>query len=102
MSPAAIWLEDRDTQLSADVPEVLITLVRVTVCGEAELSWTVSLSVILILLTISPYSLLSISASAVAVDPSGLVGASIVTDGCVVYPLPPVYPLLKYNSTVTT
>ena len=75
-----------DTQLLAVDPDVLTTLVILTVfaLGE-ELSSNVSVSSILILLTILPYNLLSRKASAVACVPAPG-GAAMVIVGCVVYP----------------
>ena len=61
ISDAAIWLDDRDTQLLALNEEVLITLLMLTVFAlGVELSLIVSVSSILILLTMLPYNLLSI------------------------------------------
>ena len=55
MSDAAIWLEDRDTQLALSNEDVFTTLLMLTVTGVGVvLSWKVSVSSILILLTISP------------------------------------------------
>ena len=73
-----------DTQLAISNEDVLTVLVRLTVFGDGDvLSWIVSVSSILILLTISPYNLLSNNALPCAcVPPPG--GASNVIVGCVV------------------
>ena len=102
MSDAAIWLEDRDTQLLALNEEVLTTRLMLTVFAVGvALSSNVSVSSILILLTISPYSLLSIRALPCACVPAPG-GAENVTVGAVVYPLPPLNPLKSMIVTVTT
>ena len=101
MSDAAIWFEDRDTQLLLLLEEVLTTLVRVTVTAGISLLSIVSVSAIAILLTISPYNLLSIRATACACVPDPA-GAAMVTVGAEVYPLPPLNPLNTMMSTVTT
>ena len=90
ISDAAIWLDDRDTQLLTLNEDVLIVLLILTVFAlGVELSSTVSVSSILILLTILPYNLLSIKGLPCACVPAPG-GAENVTVGCVVYPLPPV------------
>jgi hypothetical protein len=102
MSDAAIWLEDRDTQLELVKEEVLTTLLMLTVFAVGDvLSSNVSVSSILILLTISPYSLLSIRVLPTACVPAPT-GAANVTVGAVVYPLPPLNPLKSTIVTVTT
>ena len=80
ISDAAIWFEDRETQLLALVDDVLTTLLMLTVFVGEALSSNVSVSSILILLTISPYNLLSIKAVAVACVPAPG-GAEIVITG---------------------
>ena len=55
ISDAAIWLDDRDTQLLLSNDDVLITLLRLTVFALGDvLSSIVSVSSILILLTMLP------------------------------------------------
>ena len=55
ISDAAIWLDDRDTQLLLSNDDVLITLARLTVFAlGVVLSSIVSVSSILMLLTILP------------------------------------------------
>ena len=81
ISDAAIWLDDRDTQLLLFVEDVLTTLLMLIVF---ELSSSnVSVSSILILFTISPYNLLSIKTTPCACVPAPG-GAAKLTDGCVV------------------
>ena len=53
----------RDTQLASLLPEVLTVLTMFTVSEGTSLDSIVSVALILIALTISPYSLLSISAA---------------------------------------
>ena len=102
MSDAAIWLEDRDTQLLLSNEDVFTTLLMLTVFAVGDvLSWKVSVSSILILLTISPYTLLSIRALPCACVPAPG-GAVNVTVGAVVYPTPPLYPPNVSIVTVTT
>ena len=102
ISDAAIWLDDRDTQLLTLNEDVLIVLLILTVFAlGVELSLTVSVSSILILLTMLPYNLLSIKGLPCACVPAPG-GAENVTVGCVVYPLPPLNPLNSTIVTVTT
>ena len=70
ISVAAIWLEDRDTQLLLLLEDVLTTLVISIVTGGISLLSNVSVSAIRILFTTSPYSLLSMNAVAVAPVPA--------------------------------
>jgi len=73
----------------------------VTVLTGESSSVIVSVSSILILLTISPYNLFSISAVPAAVVPPPP-GAEITTVGWTSYPTPPKYVPNSINSRVTT
>ena len=72
-----------------------------TVSAGISLLSKVSVSSIAMLLTISPYNLLSINALAVACVPDPA-GAANVMVGALVYPLPPINPLNLISVTVTT
>ena len=85
ISVAAIWLEDRDTQLLLSLADVLTIRLILTVSAGISLLSIVSVSSIAILLTISPYNLLSIKTLPVACVPDPA-GAANVMVGAVVYP----------------
>ena len=102
ISEAATWLEDRDTQLLASKEDVFTTLLMLIVFAlGVVLSSKESVSSILILLTISPYNLLSIKVVPCACVPAPA-GAANVILGAVVYPLPPLNPPNVSIVTVTT
>ena len=89
----------RDTQLASLLLEVLTVLTTFTVSAGTSLDWIVSVALILMALTISPYSLLSISAVADAPVPPNVFVKEIV--GAEEYPLPPLYPLASIRLIAT-